>query len=300
MAKGFRGLPVIGAIWAAALAVGLLPGAAAASPGLLLSSVEPADSDRLTAGQQLLVEGQQGETVFAGVPVALDGFTGILGYSSELAYVLVIEGEARAGNRAAGPGRMLLIPPYGGPVGNQRFDAARFAGSWSDPLRAARPQAYAALESVAARQQSGLFLGRLGRTRFNVAVPGTRRGELGRRALLGSETVRAIRFSGNGDAAAIERQVVETFAAGLRSGDPERVAALMDPSPFGGRRLAGGAAEARLVAARGLIASRDWNALFGSGPARLESGTWRLGAAAVTLRRIDDFVFIQRIEGEAP
>jgi hypothetical protein len=304
MKRALKSVPNLGARLSSlrivvGLAMAWTPGAVRAEPGLLLADARPAESEALAAGDQLLLEDRSGPFAFAGHQLDLDGFTGIVGYASEVAYVVVLDGAVRDGDRRVGPGRMLLIPPFGAAPDVQRFDAARVAASWSAPFRAARPQVAERMASIARGQQRGIFLGRLGTTRFNVATSGQPGRELARRALLGSETIRSIRFAGVGDAAAIDRQVVETFAAGLRSGDAERVASLMDPSPFGGRSLAGGAVEARLVAARGLIASRDWNALLGSEAARAESGVWRLGTAALTLRRIDDFVFIQRIEGEA-
>jgi hypothetical protein len=73
----------------------------------------------------------------------------------------------------------------------------------------------------------------------------------------------------------------------------------MDPTPFGGRALAGGADDARLMAASALIESRDWSQVAGDSPPQLSDGVWRAGNAALQLRTIDDFVFVSRVSGEA-
>ena len=268
-----------------------------AEPGLLVADARPADSENLAAGDQLLLENRSGPLGFAGRQLELDGFTGIVGYASEVAYVVVLDGAVRDGDRRVGPGRMLMIPPYGAEPAVQRFDAGRLAASWGAPIRAARPQVAERMASIARSQQRGIFLGRLGTTRFNVATSGQPGRELARRALLGSETIRSIRFAGVGDTDAVERRVLDAFRNALLAGDAESVAALMDPMPFGGRALAGGAAEARLLAARTLIGSRDWRSELGTSEPVLNEGRWRIGGAAVTLRLVDDFAFVRNIEG---
>lgn len=270
-----------------------------AEPGLLVADARSADSERLAAGDQLLLENLSGHFPFAGRGLDLEGFTGIVGYASEMAYVVVIDGEVRDGARRVRPGRMLLIPPFGAAPDIQRFDAARLAASWSVPIREARPLVAERLASIARGQRRGIFFGRLSTTRFNVATSGQPRRELARRALLGSETIRSIRFAGVGDTASVEGRVLDAFRQGILAGDAESVAALMDPMPFGGRSLAGGAAEARLLAARALIASRDWPEMIGTGEPVQENGRWRLGNAVVNLHAIDDFVFIRSVEESA-
>ncbi|MET0371997.1 MAG: hypothetical protein ABW039_11550 [Sphingobium sp.] len=282
----------------ASLSIGL-PQTASALPGTLLADATSGDSATLAAGQQLLIEGQDGDLAFAGRKLALRGFTGILGYASEVAYVIVIDGRVADGTIDAERGSMLMIPPYGAAPVVQRYDAARLAASWSVPAKGARADAFAALQDVADGQKMGLRLGRLGRTRLNIAAPGGRDGELARRSVKGEGAVQAIRFSGQGDVAAIEAQVVERFLAALSAGDVDGVAGLMDPVPFGNVDLRGGAAEARRMMARALVEQRDWEAaLSGVTPVREGRGNvWKLGGTGVlVLRPMGDFVFVRAIE----
>lgn len=270
---------------------------AAAEDGIRLADAAAANSETMATGDQLLLTGRDGPLRFAGRDLTLSGFSGILGYASETAYVLVIDGEMSEGSRRIGPGRMLLIPPYGAPSDVQRFDAARLRDRWGDQARAAQPAIYERLDTLAGRQASGLFFGRLGRTSSNVTAPRGPERELAGRTLLGNPSIRAIRFDGQAGAAAVERRIVDAFRAALMSGDAPAAAALMDPMPFGGRALGGGAREARLLAARALIASGDWPSLLGSGEPEQADGRWRLGRITLTLHRVDDFAFIQHIEG---
>lgn len=270
---------------------------ASAEPGVLLADARAADTDNMATGDQLLLTGRDGALRFAGRELGLTGFSGILGYASEVAYVVVIEGEVRAGGTRVGRGRMLLIPPYGATTSVQRFDAGRLRDRWSAAARTAQPAAFERLDALAAGQHRGLFLGRLSRTRFNVTAPRGAERELAGRALLGEPTIRSIRFDARSDAAAVERRIVDAFRAALLASDVEAVAALLDPMPFGGRRLGGGAREARVVAARTLVASRDWAALFGSAEPVAAEGQWRIGGARLTLRNVDDFAFVRTIEG---
>lgn len=272
---------------------------ARAEPGLLLVDGTPADSASLATGQQLLLTARSGAMPFAGRQVQLDGFTGIVGYANDLAYVVVLEGSAAVAATAAGAGRMLLIRPYGAPVSVEQFDAIRFAGQWSAQARAAAPAAYASLERIKASQRFGVWFGRLGQTRFNVAASGSARHEQQSRALMGDAAVRDIRFSGVSDALEVERLVVTRFLDALKARDAEAAAALMDPIPFGGRSLTGGADAARVVAARALIDSHDWTQVAGTSAPELRDGAWRAGEAAVQLRSIDDFVFVSRVSGGA-
>ena len=284
----------------AALALASAP--ASADPGILLAAARPGDSDSLGAGDQLLLEDRSGPLSFAGRALVLDGFTGILGYSSEAAYILVIDGRVMDGARRVTPGKMLLIPPYGTEPSVQRFDAARLRASWSEAARQSRPDTYARLGSIAAGQNRGLFLGRLSRTAFNVAAPAGVDDELAGRTVRGADAVQAIRFSGESDPAAIERRVVDTFLAALAAGDVEGVAALMDPVPFGNTDLRGGAADARLAMARLLIGQRDWAGLLREASvARQGAGNvWTLSApdmrGTLALRPMGDFVFVRTIE----
>jgi hypothetical protein len=275
---------------------------AAAQDGTLLRDQRPGDAAALATGEQLLVEGQDGELAFAGRRFAAAGFTGVLGYSSEVAYVAVIAGAVAIDGRSAGAGRMVLLPPLGGKARVERFDAARFAESWPQPAREARPASYAALGRIAGEQRRGVFFGRLGRTRLNVAAPGSADQELAARTVRGGEAVRAIRFAEASAPEQVEQAVAQAFVAALAAGDAERLAALMDPVPFGNTDLRGGASEARLTMARALLARRDWPRLL-AGVSLTRDGTgndWTLAGplarGVVRLRPMGDFVFVRTIE----
>lgn len=274
-----------------------LPAPAAAQPGINLADGQGADSTALETGQQLLIENRQGTLPFAGRQAELAGFTGVVGYANELAYATVIDGMVSVDGVSAERGWMLMLPPYGGAPILERFDASRFARQWSAAARAAAPGTFASLEKLGAGQRRGVFLGRYGQTRFNVAASGSADRERARRSLLGADAVRDVRFSGESDPQAIEKRVVRTFLAALAAGDAETAASLLDPVHFGGRALSGGAREARVAAARSLSASRDWHALIGSAEPLPDDGAWRAGAVRVTLRSVDDFTFVHRVEG---
>lgn len=280
----------------------LVSGPASAAPGMLLEDGRTSESEALAAGEQLVVEQRNGQLAFAGRSLALLEATVILGYASEVAYAIVVDGRAADGDLVAESGSMLMIPPYGANPVVQRFDAARFAASWSDRAKAARPAAFAALESVANRQRAGLRLGRFSRSRLNITAPGGASPELARRSVKGAAAVQAIRFSGQSDMAAIERSVVDRFLAALAENDAETVAALIDPVPFGNQDLRGGASDARVMMARELIDERDWKAaLAGVSPERQGDGNiWKLngagGQGVLVMRPMGDFVFIRAIE----
>lgn len=142
-----------------------------------------------------------------------------------------------------------------------------------------------------------MWFGRLGQTSFNVAASGSARYEEQTRTLMGDPAIRDIRFSGISDPQEVERLVVTSFLDALKSGNAKAVAALMDPTPFGGRALSGGADDARVIAASALIKSRNWSQVIGASTPQLTDGAWRAGEAALQLRTIDDFVFISRISG---
>lgn len=286
---------------AAAVALGVLGfgGAALADNGVLLADGRSADSGRLSTGQQLLLTGRTGALPFAGREIAMEGFSGIVGYANDLAYVAVLEGTASVGEVQARAGSILILPPYGAPPTAERFDAARLVPKFSDPARQAAPTAYASLERIAASQSRGIWLGRLGRTRFNVAASGSARNERATRTLMGDPAIREIRFSGASDPRAVEQMVASRFLDALKAGDARTVAALLDPAPFGGRSLGGGAEAARLQAAQALIASRNWSQAIGAATPQFANGAWRAGTAEVRLRALDDFVFVSRVSGGA-
>ncbi len=274
------------------------PGAIAQT-GILLSDARPADSSSLATGEQLLLAQHSETLTFAGRQIALSAFTGILGYSNELAYVVVLDGSATVAEDIAGVGQMLILRPYGAPVSVEHFDAIRLSNQWSESTKAAAPDAYASLERIKGGQELGVWFGRLGQTSFNVAASGSARNEQQTRTLMGEPTVRDIRFSGVSDPLEVERLVVVSFIDALAAGDAKAAAALMDPTPFGGRALAGGAEEARLTAANALIGSRSWKTSAVGSPPQFSDGVWRAGDSTLQLRTIDDFVFVSRISGGA-
>lgn len=272
--------------------------AAIAQTGILLSDARQGDSASLETGEQLLLAQRSEPLTFAGRQIALSAFTGIIGYANELAYVVVLDGSAAADKDVAGAGQMLILRPYGAPVSVEQFDAIRLSKQWSDRTKSAAPAAYASLERIKGGQERGVWFGRLGQTSFNVAASGSARHEQQTRALMGDPVVRDIRFSGASEPREVERLVVARFVDALKAGNADAVAALMDPTPFGGRTLAGGADNARLLAAGVLIKSRNWGAVAGASTPQLSDGVWRVGDVLLQLRSIDDFVFVSRISGE--
>lgn len=289
---------------ATAIAISMLAlaGGAHAQTGVVLKDLRAGDSNSLVTGEQLLIEGRDGDIGFAGRVLRGAGFTGVLGYSSEVAYVAVISGEIVVDGRTARRGRMVLLPPLGGRAQIERFDAARFAASWPEPAREAHASSYAQLAGLAQAQGRGISLGRLGRTRLNVAAPGSADQELAARTVKGNEAVRAIRFANVATPAEVEQAVAQSFVAALAARDADTVASLMDPVPFGNTDLRGGAGEARLAMARLLVARRDWPALLaGAQLSRIGAGNdWTVrsnGASGVLrLRPMGDFVFVRTIE----
>ncbi len=270
---------------------------ALAEPGILLSSARPADSTALATGEQLLLTSRTSDISFAGRTITLSGFTGIVGYANELAYVVVLDGSASAGEAEATGGHLLILRPYGAEASVEQFDAARLLAKWSEAAKAAAPEAYASLERIKGGQDLGVWFGRLGQTSFNVAASGSAREEQATRTLMGNETVREIRFSGASDPKAVEQMVATRFVEALRNSDAKTAAALLDPQAFGGRTLGGGGGEARLMAARALIASGNWTQATTSEAPQLVDGAWRSGAATLQLRTVDDFVFVSRVSG---
>lgn len=287
---GVRTLMIAVALWA-----GTAP--ALADPGILLANAKEADSTNLATGEQLLITSRTGVMPFAGRQIDLSSFTGIVGYANELAYVVVLDGAASLGDAFAGAGHMLILRPFGAPASAEQFDAIRLAGKWSDQAKTAAPAAYASLERIKGGQELGVWFGRLGQTSFNVAASGSARYEQQTRTLMGDPAVRDIRFSGASAPQDVERLVVTSFLDALKTGDAKAAAALMDPTPFGGRTLGGGSDDARIMAANALIKSRNWSTIAGASPPQLADGIWRAGEAAVQLRAIDDFVFVSRITG---
>lgn len=270
---------------------------AAAEPGILLANARAAESATLATGEQLLLTARTSEMPFAGRTISLSGFTGIVGYANELAYIVVLDGSASTGSVRATSGHLLILRPYGAEASVEQFDAARLLAKWSGATKAAAPEAYASLERIKGGQDLGVWFGRLGQTSFNVAASGSAREEQATRTLMGNETVREIRFSGASDPKAVEQMVATRFVEALRKGDARTVADLLDPTAFGGRTLGGGGGEARLMAARALIASGTWAQATTSDAPQLVNAGWRSGTTTLQLRTIDDFVFVSRVSG---
>lgn len=284
---------------AACAAAGVTP-PALAQDGSRLSDGAAARLDQLATGEQLLLPARSGPLAFAGQQLSLTDATLITGYASEVAYAVVVAGEARIGDLRAGPGWMLLIPPWGAAPSRQRYDAARLLAAW--PQHAGQADARAALTRVAKGQRFAITMGRLQRTRFNVAASGDAANEGDRRALVGGTAVRVVRFGGDGDLPGVVQQIVSGVAGALVTGDAASLAQYIDPLPFGGD---GGSTAARTALAEAIIAQRDWGARLsgvqivpGAGDSQ-----WRLtgpaGVTTIQLRPTGGFPFVSAITAEA-
>ena len=272
---------------------------AGGAQSIRLSDGQPRELAAMATGEQVVLGRRSGPLSFAGREVQLRDFIGVAGYASEIAYLLVLAGEASLGGKQVRPGQMLLLPPYGADAMIERFDAGRFRDAWSSAAAAAAPEAHQALAGVAKDQKFGLFVGRYQRTGFNVATSGTSASrEVQRRQAIGAPAVRAIRFSEGATPTELEYRVITSFAEALAKKDAASVAELLDPTPFANE----GGAEARLVLARALIAERNWGRIFSSVEVSrsLEPNKWLLagpgGLSTITLRATPDFAFIAAIQ----
>lgn len=291
---------------ATALALALVPlasGSAQELSGALLADGTRVPAGSLAAGQQQLLENASGPLAFAGRQLTLDGFTGVLGFSAETAYVAVIAGSVSMGEDAARPGQLLILPPLGAAADIARFDAERLAQSWQADFAGQHSAAFDRLRAIARRQQTGVFLGRLGTTSLNLAAPAGARAEAARRSVVGEQAVLEVRYGGAQDFAALGRSVSERMLAALTMSDDASVAALLDPVPYGNTDLTGGGGDARRLTARSLIARHDWPRLLsGAVLEPLADGQgWvarsAAGSTTVNLRRMGDFVFVSSIVG---
>lgn len=252
-------------------------------------------------GDQTFIQNLDGAHDFAGNEVAFSGFSGAFGMASDMAYILVAKGTASIGSQKAKPGEVLILPPYGRRGSKQRYDAKRFIQAWSEEAIDANRDVYARFQRVAKKQRMAMFFGRYESTSFNVAAPGSSSQELARRSVVGADVVTEIRFSGAREPSDIERTVVDKFTSALVAEDAQTVASLMDPTPFGGADLRGGADGARLLTAHQLISSQNWSQRFGDvAPTRVsENGNWQFvngkTRTLLSLRPVGDFVFIQSI-----
>lgn len=268
--------------------------------GLLASLGEPSQIATLLPGDQLVLSDHSTKIDFAGQTIALDGFTGIIGYASDFAYVVCISGSAQTHDKVAKRGRILILPPYGGQPSVARFDAGRLLASWSESERSEFAPVLAELQVIAKGQSRGIFLGSLSRTGFNVAASGSASEELARRSIVGGAATQGIRFDALDDQTDYEKAVVTQFAQALASGDVGSVAQLMDPLPFGLSDLRGEPGDARMLAAEHLAYERNWAELLGQAEPEFdaEQGVWTIAgrrSVIITLRGTQDIPFVKSI-----
>lgn len=272
--------------------------------GLKLSDGSPSQFSSLATGEQLVLENYGGPIEFAGKEVTLSDFSGIIGYASDLGYIVVIDGIAKTEGRDAARGRIMMFPPFGEQVSVASFDAGRLLDVWNEEILNDAAGTYASLNKLAKHQSRGIFFGRLGRTSFNVAASGLASHELANRTIVGDKIVRDIRFQQQSDDQSIPSKVVDLFVRALVEHDAHSLAQLMDPLPFGNSDLRSGASEARLAMAEALLEERNWKAELGSNPSFLDLGNnrWRLSGQSrrtiIALRPTKDFIFIKSISAE--
>jgi len=253
----------------------------------------------ISTGEQLTVEGYNGDLILSGHSVNLKEFSGVIGFSSETLYLLTIAGEARVGEAIADSGHMLLIPPYGRDVTRLRFDARRLHKAVASS-EASMPALLASLDKVADGQERKIFFGLLARTEFNVATMGSASDEVDRRSRIGGTAIRQIRFASQ-DAAA-EEKIVTRFLVALIDRDAQVVSQFLDPLPYGYGSLPNGGDQARLAMAQSLIAEQDWSVFRNAVSDQDEANktTWIVKAggkeAVVKLRPTTEFAFVQSIE----
>lgn len=276
---------------------------AGSAQGLLVSNGSAEQVSSLSSGEQLILTDRSETIQFAGRRINLTGFSGIVGYASEIAYVVTISGSAEAEGTKAERGRMLMIPPFGGDLGVERFDAVRLSDAWDEDTILSAPMVYASLEGLAGAQATGVFLGRLGRTNFNVAASGLASAEIAKRTIVGGEAIKKIRFESDASAGGIEQRIVSDFTSALIRGDVETVAQFIDPLQFGNSDLRGGGDEARIVMAQAMINERNWKTVIGDiKPLRDPNANslWvvrgPVSRTFITLRRTTDFAFVSNIK----
>jgi hypothetical protein len=254
------------------------------------------DLPTLKTGEQILLPPTSGQLSFAGQSVSLTSARLMAGYASEVAYLAVLEGEARIGRRKADAGSMLIFQPYGAPTLVERFDGARLRQSFQTAKVSVPPEVAVALDRVIRRQQLGVRFGRFRSTSFNIATSGDAQTEMARRAEVGGTGIRSIRFSGSRERNDIVQKTVTEFIRALSARDANRIGEFLDPIPFGAGNPA-----ARTVLAQGLINQRDWSTLLSGSTVTGEAAVnqWRVegpnAKAIVTLRPTSSFVFISAI-----
>lgn len=283
-----------------ALALAASPVAAQTAPALV--SLEDgrtiADASQVTVGDRGALENATATIAFAGHDVAFAAFTGVIGYSSDVGYLIVARGTARVGGKLARAGQVILFGAYGAKPIFSRFDARHYVATLPEAARQRAPAVAEALNHVAASQKTAMFLGLYQRDGGRVPA----RGDAARRQLLGAPAVQAARFSGEATPAQVEYDVVTMLVRALVDRDAAGLAPLIDPLPFGGAGVDAAGDAARLAYAQTVIAAADWPLLLDRAvPVRMtKPGVWVLRSAAgptfVTLRTTRDFVFVQSLQ----
>ena len=270
--------------------------------GIRLSDGTNVTINEMTVGNQLVLQEVSGNYTVFGHTLALENFSGTLGYSSEAAYIVAISGRAELDGNRVKSGRVLTMPAFDGSVSQHQFDANRYAAQWDAAAQSYAPDTYSSLMRVARRQNRGKFFGYYQTTTFNIAAPVTTTRELARRSVLGAESVQDVRFSGISEPVEIERAVISRFLSALGARDISNIAALMDPAPYGGD-LRGGADAARELMAKRLISKIGSQNTF-TNAVLTQNGTnqWTAetanGPLNILLRPTPDFTYIQSISFE--
>ncbi|PIE24028.1 MAG: hypothetical protein CSA60_03885 [Neptuniibacter caesariensis] len=255
-------------------------------------------------GQPILVENLSGLRQFAGKDINFNDFSGLLGYSTEVGYVMVISGIVATDALDAQAGEILLIPAYGTQPSVERYDAQYFADSKYAEKVSGLKRLSQALDEVVAKQRSGIFWGRLRRTAFNVTAPGSADHELARRSVVGSDIVHDIRFSGISDADQIEEVTVEKFRQAMVAGDEKVVAALLSPAVFGETDIRGGASKAREMLAEHIINKENWKTVLANGRFQRTQvpNVWSMktshGRVFLKTEPVNDFTYVNDIYRE--
>ena len=257
-----------------------------------------ANVGQVTVGDKGALDNATGLIGFAGHNVKFDAFTGVLGFSSDVGYLIVASGTAEVGGKTARSGQVILFGAFGAKPVFSRFDARHYAASLSSAARQWAPAVAKALDNVAASQKTAMFLGLYQRDGARLPT----QGDAARRNLLGAPAVQATRFSGEADPAQVEYDVLTMLVRALVDRDAATLAPLIDPLPFGGAGLDSMGHEARLAYAQMIVKAADWPIrLDGVVPIRMtRPGIWVLqsatGPTIVTLRGTRDFVFVKSVQ----
>lgn len=257
-----------------------------------------ANVGQVTVGDKGALDNATGLIGFAGHTVTLAAFSGVLGFSSDVGYLIVASGTAQVGGKTARSGQVILFGAFGAKPVISRFDARHYAATLSSAARQWAPAVAQALDRVAASQKTAMFLGLYQRDGARLPT----QGDAARRNLLGAPAVQATRFSGEADQAQVEYEVLTMLVRALVDRDAATLAPLIDPLPFGGAGLDSMGQEARLAYAQMIVTAADWPVrLDGVAPIRMtKPGVWVLQSATgptfVSLRGTRDFVFVQSVQ----